>query len=58
MQKLDNDLMFEIMESVSDKVYFTNTEMKITFWNSGAERITGYSRDEVVGSNDKRLVRT
>ncbi|HOA08000.1 MAG TPA: GGDEF domain-containing protein [Spirochaetota bacterium] len=50
MQTMDNDLLFEILEGISDGVYFTNIERQITFWNSGAERITGFSRDEVVGS--------
>ncbi|HQQ23852.1 MAG TPA: diguanylate cyclase [Spirochaetota bacterium] len=50
MQTMDNTLLFEILEGISDGVYFTNTDRQITFWNSGAERITGFSSDEVVGS--------
>jgi diguanylate cyclase (GGDEF)-like protein/PAS domain S-box-containing protein len=30
-------------------VYFTDRNRRIVFWNSGAERITGYLRQEVVG---------
>jgi PAS domain S-box-containing protein len=50
MQPLDNDLLFKTMESISDGVYFTDTERQIIYWNSGAERITGFSKDEVIGS--------
>jgi PAS domain S-box-containing protein len=30
-------------------VYYVDLDRKITFWNPGAEDITGYSSDEVVG---------
>jgi diguanylate cyclase (GGDEF)-like protein/PAS domain S-box-containing protein len=34
-----------------DGVYFVDRERRITFWNKGAERITGYSAAEVVGKS-------
>lgn len=39
-----------LVENPFDGVYFVDTENRITFWNKGAERITGYSESEVKGS--------
>lgn len=37
-----------ILDAVSDGVYVTTGERQIVFWSKGAERITGYSSDEVL----------
>ena len=39
-----------ILDFSFDGVYFVDTGRKITYWNKGAERITGFSKDEVVNS--------
>jgi diguanylate cyclase (GGDEF)-like protein/PAS domain S-box-containing protein len=39
----------DLLEQVSDGVYVVNTARQITYWNSGAARLTGYSADEVLG---------
>lgn len=39
----------DLLEQVSDGVYFINTGRRITYWNSGAARITGYTAEEVLG---------
>jgi len=36
-----------LLNNLSDGVYFVDPQRKITFWNDGAEKITGYSRDMV-----------
>ncbi len=46
-QILDKSLR-EVLEAVSDGVCMTNGEREIVFWNSSAERITGYPSDEVL----------
>ncbi|MBZ5645520.1 MAG: diguanylate cyclase [Acidobacteriia bacterium] len=38
-----------MLEQVFDGVYILDTEGRITYWNKAAERITGYTADEVVG---------
>jgi len=38
-----------ILDNLFDGVYFVDLDRRITFWNKGAERITGYSRQEVLG---------
>ncbi len=39
----------EILDKVFDGVYLVDRERRITFWNKGAERITGFQADVVVG---------
>ncbi len=38
-----------LMDLLYDGVYFVDTKRQITFWNKGAERITGFTAEEVVG---------
>lgn len=38
-----------LLDSLFDGVYFVNSERRITFWNSAAERISGYSKEDVAG---------
>jgi diguanylate cyclase (GGDEF)-like protein/PAS domain S-box-containing protein len=41
----------KLLESLHDGVYFVDQERRITYWNQGAERLTGYGRAEAVGRN-------
>ncbi|WP_421902574.1 diguanylate cyclase [Maridesulfovibrio sp.] len=41
----------EVLESLTDGVYFTNLDRKVTYWNKAAERLSGYSATEVVGKS-------
>jgi PAS domain S-box-containing protein/diguanylate cyclase (GGDEF)-like protein len=45
----DPEIYRTVLESLSTGVYLVDVERKIVFWNEGAERITGYLRQEVVG---------
>jgi diguanylate cyclase (GGDEF)-like protein/PAS domain S-box-containing protein len=38
-----------ILDNLYDGVYFVDTDRVITYWNKGAERITGYRAEEVIG---------
>jgi diguanylate cyclase (GGDEF)-like protein/PAS domain S-box-containing protein len=38
-----------IIENLADGVYYVDPERTITYWNQGAERITGYGAADVVG---------
>ena len=51
--KLDFDKKFyeEIIEKLNDGLYIVDTNRVIKFWNKAAERITGFSAEEVVGSS-------
>jgi phosphoserine phosphatase RsbU/P len=48
LQKLGS---FEILNTLADGAYVTNTERNILFWNKSAERITGWPASEVVGKS-------
>jgi diguanylate cyclase (GGDEF)-like protein/PAS domain S-box-containing protein len=39
----------ELLDAIADGVYFVDKERRITFWNKGAERISGYAAEEVMG---------
>jgi diguanylate cyclase (GGDEF)-like protein/PAS domain S-box-containing protein len=41
----------DIVDNLYDGVYFVNRERVITYWNKGAERITGYAAAQVIGSS-------
>jgi len=38
-----------LLDHLSDGVYFVDRERRVAYWNQGAERITGYRAEEVVG---------
>ena len=42
-------MMMELLTQMYDGLYMVDLERKILFWNSGAERITGYTAEEVYG---------
>ncbi len=47
----DFSIYKEMLENMHEGIYFVDTERKITFWNKGSERITGYSSKEVINSH-------
>ena len=50
MSEFDNPEIFRsILETLPTGVYLVDRNRKILFWNSGAEEITGYLRQDVVG---------
>jgi diguanylate cyclase (GGDEF)-like protein/PAS domain S-box-containing protein len=51
-QPADFDFFRSILEDLHLAVYLVNHEEKIVFWNAGAERITGYLRQDVIGRID------
>jgi diguanylate cyclase (GGDEF)-like protein/PAS domain S-box-containing protein len=38
-----------LLDNLYDGVYFVNRERQITFWNQAAEKITGFTKAEVLG---------
>jgi diguanylate cyclase (GGDEF)-like protein/PAS domain S-box-containing protein len=47
----DAALLPQVLEQLHDGVCLLDLKDRIRFWNSGAERITGYKKEEVVGRN-------
>lgn len=48
---MDNEIRFykDILDNLYEGIYFVDTQRIITYWNKAAERITGFSSDEIVG---------
>jgi len=50
VSELDNPEVFpSILETLPTRVYLVDRNRKILFWNGGAENVTGYLRQDVVG---------
>ena len=45
----DDRFYKDIIDNLYDGVYFVDRERVITYWNKGAERITGYKSEQVIG---------
>ena len=45
----DQNFYKNIIDNLYDGVYFVDPDRKITYWNRGAERITGFKAGEVLG---------
>jgi len=43
------ELYDKIFDNLYDGLYFVDRERKITLWNKAAEKLSGYSKEEVVG---------
>ena len=43
------ELYRNLLDQVSDGVYYLDRDRKVVYWNKGAERLTGYSKAEVLG---------
>lgn len=43
------NIYLDILNNISDGVYYINSDRKIEYWNKGAEILTGYSSEEVKG---------
>jgi diguanylate cyclase (GGDEF)-like protein/PAS domain S-box-containing protein len=48
--KVGDSFFKTVIDQMYDGVYFTDLGRRITYWNHGAERITGYVQDEVIGT--------
>ena len=46
---MDKQFYVDLLDRVSDGVYFVDRDRRITYWNAGAERLTGYRADEMLG---------
>ncbi|BCS88731.1 sensor domain-containing diguanylate cyclase [Pseudodesulfovibrio sediminis] len=48
---MDNAFYRGLLDSMTDGVYFLDADHNVTFWNKAAERLSGYSADEVIGKS-------
>jgi len=45
---LEQGFYKNLLDNLYDGVYFVDAERRITYWNKGAERLTGYTASEVI----------
>ncbi|MGA2634611.1 MAG: sensor domain-containing diguanylate cyclase [Terracidiphilus sp.] len=45
----DPEFYKELLDHMSDGVYFVDRERRISYWNEGAYRLTGYKSEELLG---------
>ncbi len=53
---LSAELRGALLENLSDGVYFVDLERRVMYWNRGAERITGFSAEEVLGRRCEDMI--
>ncbi len=49
--KREEDFLKTVLDNLQEGVYFLDRDRRITYWNKGAEKITGYKASEVVGKH-------
>lgn len=49
MAEADGNFYKTLLDNLYDGVYFVGPDRKITYWNKGAESLTGYKSSEMVG---------
>ncbi len=47
----EQDFYWTLLDTLKDGVYFADGNRKITYWNKGAEGLTGYKATEVLGKS-------
>jgi diguanylate cyclase (GGDEF)-like protein/PAS domain S-box-containing protein len=50
-EKMADTLYRQTLENMYEGVYFVDADRTITFWNKGAERISGYKANEILGKS-------
>jgi diguanylate cyclase (GGDEF)-like protein/PAS domain S-box-containing protein len=48
---LNSEFYRKVLDGLYDGVYFVDRDRKIVYWNHGAEQLTGFSAEEVLGSH-------
>jgi len=49
LTEVSSELYKELLDTISDGVYFVDQELRILYWNEGAAKLTGYRAEEMVG---------
>lgn len=49
MKQVSEDFYKELLDRMSDGVYFVDNTRRILYWNEGAAELTGYEPEEIIG---------
>lgn len=49
MDQHDPEFFRDLVDQMTDGVYFVDRDRRITYWSAGAERLSGFRREEVIG---------
>jgi diguanylate cyclase (GGDEF)-like protein/PAS domain S-box-containing protein len=47
---LNESFYKNVLDKINDGIYFVDTDRRITYWNNGAEQLTGRKSSEILGS--------
>ncbi|MCG8530332.1 MAG: diguanylate cyclase [Desulfovibrionales bacterium] len=48
---MEQNFYQNLLDTITDGIYFIDTQKRITYWNKAAERLSGYTAEEVVGKS-------
>ena len=49
--RFSSSIYGKVLETMHDGVYFVDRDRKITYWNDGAQRLSGYSAEQAIGKS-------
>ena len=55
LPELSQQTRLAILDSLPDGVYLVDPRRRVTYWNTGAERLTGYTAAEIIGRRCQML---
>jgi len=58
MHTFSQEDYLNIINNIHDGIYFVDSDRKITFWSKGAERISGFTAEEVLGKACRNSILT
>lgn len=58
MHTFSQEDYLNIINNIHDGIYFVDSDRKITFWSKGAERISGFTSEEVLGKACRNSILT
>ena len=51
MEPPDGEFYRQVLDQMDEGVYFVDRDRQITFWNQGAEKLTGFQKSQVLGAH-------
>lgn len=51
LENLDKSFYAAVLDALNDGVYFVNRKRRVLYWNKGAERLSGFTAEEVLGKS-------